>query len=80
MLLRSKIETMNIKDKNCCLSVDEMEIASYQDFDTSKKSFIGNVTLGKLGIAKHYTVVMLRGLCSPWKQVNLQAHQLLDWI
>ncbi|XP_035215862.1 RB-associated KRAB zinc finger protein-like [Stegodyphus dumicola] len=43
----TKVHSLDALDRNCCLLVDEMEIASYQDFDTSSKSFIGNVTLGK---------------------------------
>ncbi|XP_035232071.1 uncharacterized protein LOC118203881 [Stegodyphus dumicola] len=67
--LKTKVHSLDALDRNCCLLVDEMEIASYQDFDTSSKSFIGNVTLGKPAVAKHYTIVMLRGLKTSWKQI-----------
>lgn len=43
--------------------VDEMEISSVKDFDTSEKRFIGGVTLGsKDALGKHYTIVLIRGL------------------
>ena len=73
-LLQSKIHAMIPEDRNCCLLVDEMEIAPFQDFDISRKSFVGNVTLGEKKVAKHYLVAMLKGLKSKWKQIV--AHEL----
>lgn len=50
--------------------VDEMEISSDLDFDKSKKTLIGQVTLGdKNKKDTHLTVVALRGLNTPWKQI-----------
>lgn len=66
---------MKEDDKFCTIFIDEMEIASNQDFDTSSKSFVGNITLGNnADVGNHYTVVLLRGLQSPWKQVL--AHEI----
>ena len=74
-LLKTKVETMNPADKNCCLMFDEMEIDNIHAFNTSTKCFIGNVTLGDTSAtANHYMVAMIRGLQSPWKQVI--AHEL----
>jgi hypothetical protein len=65
---------MKTDDRNCCILVDEMEIANFPDYDIHAKSFIGNITLGGTGCANHYLVVMLRGLKSSWKQIV--AHEL----
>ena len=73
-LLKTKVENMEVADRNCCLLIDEMEISDIQEFDASAKSFVGNTTLGKAGVANHYMVVMLRGIKSKWKQIV--AHEL----
>lgn len=66
---------MDANDKFCAISVDEMEMESSQDFDTSNKSFVGKITLGSAeGVDNHYSVVLLRGLKSSWKQVV--AHEI----
>lgn len=54
-LLKAKVDSMESEDLNCCFTIDKMEIATVQEFDTSK-SFIGNTILGGTDIAKHYTL------------------------
>lgn len=56
---------MDANEKFCAISINKMEIESNQDFDTSNRSFVGNITLGSAeGIGNLYTFVMLRGLKS----------------
>ncbi|XP_035208856.1 uncharacterized protein LOC118183433 [Stegodyphus dumicola] len=69
-LLKIKGEKMNASDKDCILSLDEMEISGNHDFDISKRKFIGKCTLGnQKGAGNHYLVILLRGLKLKWKQV-----------
>lgn len=69
-LLKMKVQSMDVSDRDCCLSIDEMEILPDKDFDTSNRKFVGQVTLGdKTALGKHYLVILIRGLKHPWKQV-----------
>lgn len=69
-LHHKKVEHMSEIERDCALTVDEMEIAGDLDFDRSTKSFVGRVTLGDTSkTGNHLTVVVLRGLNTPWKQI-----------
>ena len=68
--MKSKIEHMSPTNRWCALMVDEMEISANKEYDSSKKNFIGGVTLGSaVAPGKHYIVILLGGLKSKWKQV-----------
>lgn len=41
-----KFETMQKSDKFCFLSYDEMALSVQQDYDKSKRAFVGDVILG----------------------------------
>ena len=73
--MKSKVTYMSDADRWCALMVDEMEIASNKVFDVSENRFVGGVSLGSKDVpGKHYTVVLVRGLKSQWKQVI--AHEI----
>lgn len=55
---------MEDRDRLCCLTLDEMEIAVGLQYDPSSKQIIGDSTLpGHSGAANHALVLMLSGMC-----------------
>lgn len=68
--LKCKVMTMEELDKECILCIDEMEISGKLDFDKNQNKFFGQTTLDASGvIGNHLTVVLVRGIRSPWKQI-----------
>jgi hypothetical protein len=60
---------MNVHERECCLTLDEMSITAGIDFDNRTGNFIGDVTLpGHTGVATHSLVFMLGGITTRWKQ------------
>ena len=73
--MKNKVSHTSENDRWCTWMVDDIEMYSSKDFDTSEKHFVGGVTLGsKSADGKHYTVVLARGLKKKWKQVI--AHEV----
>lgn len=69
-LLKYKVETLDLEDRYCVLSCDEMIINPKQDYDKNVGKFTGFVTLGngeRLG--DKIFLVLARGIRNPWKQV-----------
>lgn len=68
--LQCKIQALDPLDRICILSIDEMEISGDINFDKHKSTFCGNITLGDSQlVGNHLTVVLMKGVKSPWKQV-----------
>jgi len=70
-LLSFKVETMDIADRLCVLSYDEMKISKQQDYDKSLGRFVGYTTLGKNleTLGEKVYVVVARGIKNKWKQI-----------
>ena len=68
-LLKLKVEALDEKERECCLTLDEMSIKAGYQYDTSSSCFRGDVTLpGHSGTATHALVFMLAGITTRWKQ------------
>jgi len=60
---------MNLHERECCLTLDEMSITAGVDFDNRTGHFIGDVTLpSHTGVATHSLVFLLSGISTRWKQ------------
>jgi hypothetical protein len=67
--LAIKVKAMNLHERECCLTLDEMSITAGVDFDNRTGHFIGDVTLpSHTGVATHSLVFMLGGISTRWKQ------------
>ena len=67
--LKLKVSNLNIKEKECCLTLDEMAIQPGVQFDRSSSRLCGEVTLpDHSGNATHALVFMLSGVSTRWKQ------------
>lgn len=70
VLLKEKVETMSVKERDCVLLLDEMAITPSMEFDVGTGEFTGHVTLpSHEGVATHACVFLLGGITSRWKQV-----------
>lgn len=68
--LENKVYTFNEFERDCAISIDEMQITGNSDYDKNKKEFVGDITLGMPGRdGNHITCALIRGITSPWKQV-----------
>lgn len=68
-MMSIKIVSLNDKQTDCVLILDEMFLTEGLIYDVATKSFIGNVTLpDHEGVANHGLVFMLGGISSRWKQ------------
>ena len=69
-LLKLKVTALNTKERECCLTLDEMSLRVGLQFDRSSGCLRGDVTLpGHSGGANHALVVMLGGVTTRWKQI-----------
>ena len=68
-LLEIKVRSMNEKERDCALTLDEMSISMSVDYDIQTGQLLGDVTLpGHSGKASHAMVFMLAGISTRWKQ------------
>ncbi|XP_076291976.1 uncharacterized protein LOC143214603 [Lasioglossum baleicum] len=67
-----KVSNMEIRDRNCVLSFDEMSIQKCFDFHNTKQVIEGFEDLGIHGrssaVGTHVLIFMVRGLIRNWKQ------------
>jgi len=69
IFLKLKVAALTDKERDCCLTLDEMSIKAGYQYDKSSSSFRGDVTLpGHKGSATHALVFMLAGITTRWKQ------------
>nr|XP_018914630.1 PREDICTED: uncharacterized protein LOC109042384 [Bemisia tabaci] len=69
-LLKQKAATMKKSERQCFLSIDEMEITERIDYDQGQKENIGYATLGdKSKVACKLLLLVARGITTKWKQV-----------
>ena len=67
--LAIKVKDMNVQERQCCLTLDEMSITASVELDNRNGNFIGEVTLpGHTGPATHSLVFMIGGISTRWKQ------------
>lgn len=71
-LLKSKSQSMSIKERECVLIWDEMSIKSWLEYNSKKDIIEGYTDLGEHGrsstIGNHVLVFMIRGRQSNWRQ------------
>lgn len=68
--LKIKMDSMNDFQKDCTLTMDEMDLKESADFCVASGTFIGNITLPEhSGVASKALVVMLAGITTRWKQI-----------
>ena len=64
-----KVVSMNLKEKDCALTLDEMSITPFIEYDTRSGRLMRDITLsGHHGKATHAMVFMLAGISTRWKQ------------
>ena len=68
-MLEVKVKDMNLHERKCVLTLDEMTLKVGWNFDPKLGSCYGGVTLpGHSGTATHALAFMLGGLTTHWKQ------------
>ena len=71
-ILRKKVSTLDLEDKCCFLSMDEMEIDSRPCFDKNRGQTYGEITLPSKkpnATASKLLVILIRGMKNNWKQM-----------
>ena len=71
--LKEKVITMEARNRNCCLLIDEVQLTPNCEYDKSLHNMVGYispefVTNTTQEFATHALVVMVKGVCSDYKQ------------
>lgn len=92
-ILKIKTETLKEIDKYCILCLDEMSLKAHLFYNSTRDKIIGfedvgldNMYTEQLLPACNVAVILVRGICQPWKQLlayfftnsTLNSSQLLN--